>query len=97
MRALETPGFASCIQRGSVNFVFIHQRPKPPGNSTGVAFETVYRRSRILSDLDEVAVGITHVATPFPAVIVQRLGKMLKRIDAIRSQFTLKTPPPNYD
>jgi hypothetical protein len=24
----------------------------------------------ILADLDEVAVGITHVATPFPAVIV---------------------------
>jgi hypothetical protein len=29
----------------------------------------------ILADRDEVAVGITHVATPFPAVIVQRLGK----------------------
>ena len=29
----------------------------------------------ILADLDEVAVGITHVATPFPAAIVERLGK----------------------
>ena len=28
-----------------------------------------------MADLDEVAVGITHVATPFPAMIVQRLGK----------------------
>ena len=25
------------------------------------------------------------------------IKKMLKCIDAIRSQFTLKTPPPNYD
>jgi hypothetical protein len=29
----------------------------------------------ILADLDEVAVGTTHVAALFPAVIVQRLGK----------------------
>jgi hypothetical protein len=29
----------------------------------------------ILADRDEVAVGITHAATPFSAVIVQRLGK----------------------
>ena len=29
----------------------------------------------ILADLDEVPVGIAHVATPFPAVIVLRLGK----------------------
>jgi hypothetical protein len=28
-----------------------------------------------MADLDEVPVGITHVATPFPAVIVYRLGK----------------------
>jgi hypothetical protein len=28
-----------------------------------------------LADLDDVSVGITHVATSFPAVIVQRLGK----------------------
>jgi len=40
------------------------------GNSTGVVFETVERHLSILADLDEVAVGITHVATPFPAVIV---------------------------
>ena len=40
------------------------------GNSTGTVFETVERHLGILADLDEVAVGITHVATPFPAVIV---------------------------
>jgi hypothetical protein len=40
------------------------------GNSTGLVFETVERHLSILADLDEVAVGITHVATPFPAVIV---------------------------
>jgi hypothetical protein len=45
------------------------------GNSTDIVFETVERHLSILADLDEVAVGITHVATPFPAVIVQRLGK----------------------
>jgi hypothetical protein len=45
------------------------------GNSTGVVFETVERHWGILADLDEVAVGNTHIATPFPAVIVQRLGK----------------------
>ena len=40
------------------------------GNSTGVVFETVEGHLSILADLDEVAVGITHVATPFPAMIV---------------------------
>jgi hypothetical protein len=40
------------------------------GNSTAVVFETVERHSSILADLDEVAVGITHIATPFPTVIV---------------------------
>ena len=29
----------------------------------------------VLADLDEVAVGITHVAAPFPAVIVEWLGE----------------------
>ena len=29
----------------------------------------------ILADLDEIAVRITHIATPFPAVIAQRLGQ----------------------
>jgi hypothetical protein len=28
-----------------------------------------------LADFDDVAVGIAHVATPFPAVIVERLGE----------------------
>jgi len=40
------------------------------GNSTAVAFETVERHLSILADLDEVAVRITHIATPFPTVIV---------------------------
>jgi len=43
---------------------------KVPGNSTGVVFETVERYLSILADLDEVAVGITLIATPFPTVIV---------------------------
>jgi hypothetical protein len=50
-------------------------RAQPIGNSTGVALETVERHLRILADLDEVAVGITHAAMPFPAVMVQLLGK----------------------
>src|SRR5215469_2690948 len=29
----------------------------------------------ILADLDEIPIGITHVAAPFPPVIVERLGK----------------------
>ena len=41
-----------------------------PGNSTGVFFETVERHLSILADLDEVAVGITHIATQFQTVIV---------------------------
>jgi hypothetical protein len=44
------------------------------GNSTEVAFKTVEGHLSVLADLDEVAVGIAHVATPFPAVIVQRLS-----------------------
>jgi hypothetical protein len=38
--------------------------------STGVLFEVVKRKLRILANLDEVTVGITHVAPPFPTVIV---------------------------
>ena len=38
-------------------------------------FEMVQRQLGLLADLNEAAVGITHVATPFPAVIFQRLGK----------------------
>jgi hypothetical protein len=33
-------------------------------------FESLQRHLSILADLDEVAVGITHVTTSFPAVIV---------------------------
>lgn len=43
---------------------------KMPGNLTGFVFETVEGHLSILADLDDVAVGITHVAAPFPAVIV---------------------------
>jgi hypothetical protein len=57
---------------GSIGF---RMGAQPIGNSTGVALETVERHLPILADLDEVAVGITHGATPFPAVIVHRLGK----------------------
>src|SRR6516164_9023976 len=42
---------------------------------SAVAFESVEGHLCILADLDEVAVGITHVAAPFPAVIVERLSK----------------------
>src|SRR2546425_7206609 len=45
------------------------------GNSSGVLLEVVERHPSILADLDEVAVGIAHVATPFPAVVVERLGE----------------------
>jgi len=40
-----------------------------------LAFETVKRHFSILADRDEVAVRVTPIATPFPAAIVQRLGK----------------------
>ena len=48
---------------------------KLPGSSAGAAFEMVEAHLGVLADLDEVAIGITHVASPLPAVIVQRLGK----------------------
>src|SRR5437773_2771822 len=38
------------------------------GNSTNVVFETVERHLSILADLDEIAIRITHIATPFPTV-----------------------------
>ena len=41
-----------------------------PGNLTGIVLEAVEGDLSILADLDEIAVGITHVAAPFPAVIV---------------------------
>jgi hypothetical protein len=53
----------------SWNYRLAH-RVKLLGNSAGIVFETVERHLNILADLDEVAVRITHVATPFPAVIV---------------------------
>jgi hypothetical protein len=40
------------------------------GNLISIPLETVEGHLSILADLDEVAVGITHVAAPFPAVIV---------------------------
>ena len=44
-------------------------------DSMSVLFEVVERHLSVLADLDEVAVGIAHVATPFPTVIVERLGE----------------------
>jgi uncharacterized membrane protein len=46
-----------------------------PVNSTGELFEVVKRNLRILADLDHVAVWIAHVATPFPAMVVERLSE----------------------
>jgi hypothetical protein len=46
-----------------------------PVNSTGVLFEVVKRNLRILTNLDQVAVWIAHVATPFPAMVVERLSE----------------------
>ena len=43
--------------------------------SGGVGFEVVKRDLSILADLDEVPVRITHVATPLPAVIIERLSE----------------------
>jgi hypothetical protein len=40
-----------------------------------VLFEVVERHLCIFADLDKVAVGIPHVATPFPTVVVERLGE----------------------
>ena len=37
-------------------------------------FEALDRCGSILADFDDVAVGIAHVAMPFPAVVVERLG-----------------------
>jgi hypothetical protein len=37
---------------------------------TGFVLETAERHLSILADLDEVAVGITHVAAPIPAAVV---------------------------
>ena len=48
---------------------------KLPGTLSGVVCEPVEGQLSILADLDEVAVRITHVAAPFPAVIVYWLGK----------------------
>ena len=40
-----------------------------------VLFEVVERHLSVLADLDDVAVGIAHIATPFPTVVVERLGE----------------------
>jgi hypothetical protein len=40
-----------------------------------VVVEPVEGDFSILADLDEVAVGITHVAAPLPTVIIERFGK----------------------
>jgi hypothetical protein len=40
------------------------------GKSTGVVFEMVEGQLSILADLDEIAVGIAHIAAPLPNEIV---------------------------
>src|SRR5262249_38606886 len=62
--------------------LFASLRPKPLDDSNGLVFETVERLLSILADLYEVAVGITQVTAPFPAVIVQRLGKKARALVA---------------
>src|ERR1700733_6015133 len=42
---------------------------------TDVCFEVVKRKLRILANLNQIAVWITHVATPFPAMVVERFGE----------------------
>ena len=42
---------------------------------TDVCFEVVKRELRILANLNQIAVWITHVATPFPAMVVERLSE----------------------
>jgi hypothetical protein len=48
----------------------LDSREPSGGALIGVTFETVKCQLSILADLDQVPVGITHVATPFPAAIV---------------------------
>lgn len=62
--------------RGRRDCLFINQ-PRHLGPNLADAFlERVEGKLGVLSNLDEVAVGITHVAAPFPAIgICERLGK----------------------
>ena len=49
---------------------FAQDSPRVTPAKLTVFVEPVEGDLSILADLDEVAVGITHVAAPFPAVIV---------------------------
>jgi hypothetical protein len=40
-----------------------------------LGLEVVERELGILADLDEVAVGIAHLATPFPSAVIQRFSE----------------------
>jgi hypothetical protein len=51
-------------------------------NSTGVLFEVLDRRRSVLADYDNVSIGIAHVTTPFPAVVVERLSKEHRSLGA---------------
>jgi len=53
-----------------VRHQFAFEDPSGRSDLTGFIFEMVERYLSILADLDEVPVGITHVASPFHAVIV---------------------------
>ena len=52
------------------------------GNLTGLVFEKVERPLNMLAYLDEIAVGVTHVAAPFPAVIVKRFSRRRRALVA---------------
>jgi len=49
--------FLLCVRENGFRIVFV-----------SVAIESVEGHLSVLADLDEVTVGITHVAAPFPAV-----------------------------
>jgi hypothetical protein len=51
------------------------QKPTTPVNLTDVCFEVVKRKLCILANLNQIAVWIAHVATPFPDMVVERLSE----------------------
>jgi hypothetical protein len=55
--------------------------------SAGEFFEGVDGGLRVLADFDDVAVGIAHVAMPFVAVIVERLGEEAGARSKLVSEF----------
>src|SRR5580704_7436261 len=69
-----SPLFIACLTRERIA---ARAKPRKFRTSSGLSLaklaavvEPVEGDFSVLADLDEVAVGITHVAAPFPAVIV---------------------------